>query len=207
MLSKIASDQYPVSELRNVFSHRIRTTGFQGSNPNVIVKFSLFSNIVAHFDSASESYSEVIDKALETISFFTNEGLHHLYEVDYIFTDENNQWVAVLKNGKDFLILNSSGEPIIAEMEELILSTSKLKGYYISHCEAFPYLNKMGEIIDSLLDNRSQLSGAVRKIADRCINNDWIRENILECLDELKALVSESSFLLMKDTKQRASGQ
>lgn len=196
MLSKVSSEMMPASELRSVFSQRIRTTGFQHSNPNAIVKFSLFSNIVAHFDCASEAYSEVIAKALDSVSFFTNEGLHRFYEVDYIFADEDDRCVAVLKDGRDFLILHSASGKPLKGLEGLKVSTSMLKDYYLANQESFPYLNKMGDLLASMVENRSQLSNAMTKLANRCINNKWIEDNIFECIGELKALVTKSSFVL-----------
>lgn len=197
MMEKVSSDMYPVSELHSIFRRRVISTGFFNTSPNIIVSFKLFTNIVTTFD-VSTSYSEIIKKAIESISFNTVDGIHRLSEVDYMFVDNNNHCVAVLKDGQDFLMLYPESNTVIVKgsPRDFTLSTAQMKGYYWDHISAFPYLDKMAELIDSRIEKRAMLTNDVRKVAGYCISNPWIKNNILNCLNDLKHLVNNSYLLI-----------
>lgn len=200
-MEKISADLYPLNELREKFSHRIRTTGFTKSRPSIVVSFKLFSNIVGAIGNASEHYADVIENALSGLSFLTQEGEHHLSEVDYMFVDDKNQCVAVLINGSALTLLkNSKGDvmtPIIGDpLENLIVSTKELKEYFMEHREDFPYLNSMAEEIDSMRIDHASITKETTLVARMCKENDWIRCNIDYCIDELNNLLGHASFIL-----------
>lgn len=200
MISKISSDMYPVSELRKIFVHRIRTTGFFNTDPDIIVSFKLFTNIVAKLSSkASSQYGEIIETALSSISFNTIESLHRLSEVNYMFNDESNRCVVVLNNGKDLLLLKNDRDarPIVKSPKDFTISTILMKRYYLEHISDYWYLNKLTEIVDSKIDKRSQLTNDMSRISNIISDNEWVKDNIMNCLEDLKKLVSNSAFVIV----------
>ena len=182
-----------------MFYKRVRSTAFSSTNPDVTVRFNLFSNIVSRsgIAGASPKYSEIVDKALDTISFNTVEGKHKLAEVDYMFIDDDNRCIAVLRNGTDMFVLDpETDEPLVIDtIEDLTVSTSLMKKYCLAHIADFPYLNRWTGIIDFRF-TRSQVSKDVSGVADFCVKNDWILENLMNCLEDLKRLVDNSSFII-----------
>lgn len=197
MTGKVSSEMYPVSELRTIFGPRVRSTGFFGKSPNIIVSFKLFTNLVAKFN-VSSSYRDIIGKAIERISFNTVDGMHTLSEVNYIFADSRNRWVAVLKDGHDTFILYPKGNAVIAKdsPKSFIVSTSEMKKYYWSHVSEYPYLNEFAEIIDSKIENRAMLTNDISQVVKRCESNEWVKVNILNCLKDLMRLVTNSYFII-----------
>lgn len=202
MTSKVSSEMFPLSELRKMYVQRIRSTAFMDSDSNIIISFKLFSNIVPSFPAASELYGDIIEKALESLSFQTVDGMHQLHEVDYVFLDEKEHCVAVLKNGQDMFMLSpkSSDKPIILTVkspEDLTVTTYFMKRYYQVHQSEFPYLNEFARIIDSKISRRDQLTKGIKDTAEFCISNKWMKDNILNCIYELHKLVENSSFVLV----------
>lgn len=199
MTKKVSEDMYPLNELRKKFGHRIRTTAFSNKKDNILVSFKLFSNIVASL-KVSEDYAEVIEKALSNVAFYTEGGYHKLNEVDYMFIDDNNLNVAVLKNGKDYTLLcpPEKGEttPLKAKSPLFCrVSTLQLKEYYSKHISQFPYLNLMAKEIDKF-NIHGSISSNIPHVAQRCLQNEWIRLNISECINELSKLLDNASFVL-----------
>lgn len=199
MISKVSSDMFPISELRKEFVARIRSTGFFNTNPNVIISFKLFSNIVPKLNKkVSLFYGEIIERALSSISFNTIDGTHRLSEVDYMFVDDYKRCVAVLNNGKDLLLLTSDKDacPIVKYPENFTISTTIMKRHYIENIQDFPYLCQMTKIIDSKVNKRAQLITNIPNISQILASDVWINNNIMNCLAELKNLVTKSSFVI-----------
>lgn len=205
-MKKVSNEMYPLNELREEFAHRIRTTGFTKSRPNVLVSFKLFSNIVRSIGNASEHYAIVIEKALSGLSFLTQDGVHHLNEVNYMFIDDKKRCTAVLNDGT-VLTLMMPGQGVILTpitgdpVDNLIVSTYKLKAFYLKHREDFPYLNSLAEEINSMGIKHSMVSQNTSVVAQMCKNNEWIRCNIDYCIDELSNLLSQASFVLISKDK------
>lgn len=199
LTAKIAADMSTAKELHEMFYKRVRSTAFSSTNPHVMVRFKLFSNIVSRSGvvGASSKYSEIVSKALAAISFNTIEGKRKLAEVDYMFIDDDKRCIAVLRNGMDMFVLNpETDEPLVVDtIEDLTVSTYMMKSYYLAHITDFPYLNKLTEIIDFRF-SRAQVSNDISSVADFCVENDWILENLMNCLEDLKRLVDNSSFVI-----------
>lgn len=201
-MKKISSEMYPLNELRNKYSHRIRTTGFTKSRPSIVVSFKLFSNIVNSLENASEHYAEVVEKALSGLSFLTLDGMHRIEEVDYMFVDDEGQCVAVLSNGDDLIVMNHSKNNVLIPftgdpLDNAIVSTKELKEYFIEHREDFPYLNSLAEEIDSMKIDHVSISNNTPFAARMCLQNEWIRRNIDYCINELDNLLDHASFVLI----------
>lgn len=205
-MDKIAADMYPLNELREEFSRRIRATGFTDSHPNIVVSFKLFSNIVPSIDNASQPFSEVIEKALSELSIYCTDGKHQLQEVDYMFFDDNGQCVIVLNNGNALTVLNADIPMEAESLDDIIVSTSALKDYYLNNQKDFPFLSAMASEIDNMGITHSEISQHTTTAAQKCITNDWIKDNIDHCIDELQQLLCHASFILKK-RKQTKSDQ
>ena len=200
-MEKVHSEMFTLSELRKKFGQRIRTTAFMNSNPSFIVSFKVFSNIVAAFPVMSDVYSNIIEKAIDGIAFYTLEGWHRLNEVDYMFYDENSKsCVAVLQNGKDLCVCmpSEARETSIIDTlpDKLIVSTTKLKGAYKKAYDEFRYLSELTRVIDSKISSRAELTKNVPGLANALRNDEWVKDNITYCLGELNRLVDESAFIL-----------
>lgn len=201
MTTKVSADMYPLNELKVKFGSRIRTTRFTQRTPRVEVNFKLLSNLISRFPEVRVRYLGIIEKSIYNMAFFTEDGFHRLKEVDYMFKDDNQNIVAVLKSGKDLKMLTppEKGESKILMADcplHCRVSTSRLKSYYITHREDFPFLNAMAKVLDDICIDMDHLSRVVSESVEKCNANEWIRSNISECIEELSKLMDKSSFVI-----------
>lgn len=203
MTTKVSADMYPLNELRKEFASRIRTTAFV-SQPEAFVSFKLFSLLTPMMadSDVSKLYVNIIEKALSNLSFYTNEGVHKLSSVQYMFTDDNKNIVAVMTNGTPLDVLyypnsKNSHESIKAESPlECRVSVSQLKDYYLNHISDFPYLDKLTDLLNTLRLGEYSKYSQIRSLADKCSEDSWVNENIYECLEDLDHLLDHASFVL-----------
>lgn len=202
MTTKISEDMYPLNELRKEYNKRVKSTGFFNTKPNVLVSLHIFSNIIASTECSSR-YGKIMEEALSNISFYTAAGYIKFNEVDYMFINVDQLCVAVLKDGRDFLVLEENDGCIFRPIEidtplNLIVSTKLLKGYYIEHSDDFQYLNTMANVIEKMGIKHSDVSKHIKNVSIKCRGNAWIMNNINHCLDDLDKLFRKSSFVLCK---------
>lgn len=101
-MEKRMQERFLYKELKAIFRHRVRSTGFRGyATSPFIVSFHILSNIIGKYPVASKYYSAIIDKAIDGILINTVEGIQEFRNVDYMFVDSNHICVAVMANGCD----------------------------------------------------------------------------------------------------------
>lgn len=210
MTTKVSADMYPVNEIREEFTNRIRTTAFI-KLPDVFVSFKFFGCLIPMIPDMAKAYnSKIIEKALSGISFFTVDGFHKLEEVDYMFTDADGLIVAVLDDGTPLNVKYPPESELSGNIKEesaleCYLSTRYLKTYFIDHKDEFPYLYHLTALLNQFGIGNYTNYKTLRTLAAECSTNRWIISNIENCIVELSNLLDNASFIMDYKPKSKRS--
>ena len=208
MITKISTEMFPLSELREKYRSRIGTTAFFNRRPSPFVSFKIFTNLVPQMPkNISAEYYKVKEKALQRLSFYTTGGRYELKDVDYIFMDQENRLVVVFQSGEDYIMLNSPIEGAQTQILDisplqLTVSTYEIKKYFTENIVKYPFLKEFANLCDTTIPKRTMLSKKTGEAVNYIAHLPWVVKNISSCIKELDDLLDNASFILCEEKKK-----
>lgn len=201
---KPSSDIFTNTELKTCLLKRAKTTGFSSSRNNINVSFKLFSNMASADKVFSTAFYKMLNEAVDNTIVITDKGKLRVRRIDYAFVDANGLAVTVLDNGEEAIILkentkNGTFSPIIVKsIEDLELSTKRLKDYVLDNLGEFPKLSELTMLLKSVEIGEDDRKTIICALASRGRNNNYIISSLPEYLTEMKNLFRNASFVINK---------